>query len=160
MPSAQPAAAAAAGGVCCVHPTISNGDSATAHTLRQGKQMNGVVRTKRDGMLRFRLQGQVHFLRARIKGIADELTPARYLVGTLTVPCRRYLNTLHRCKCCKTRQNPKQEAVSGEANGRESDAATVPNSCCCGNYSTDTNIQLASSFSFSLYLNKVWLNSI
>ena len=47
--------------------------------------MNGVVSTKRDGMLRFRLQGQVHFLRARIKGVADELTPARYLVAvTLT----------------------------------------------------------------------------
>ena len=62
-------------------------------------------------MLRFRLQGQVHFLRARIKGVADELTPARYLVAvTLT----RFTDA----NAVKRRQNPKQEAVSGEANGR------------------------------------------
>ena len=83
MPSAQPAAAAAAGGVCCVHPAISNGDSATDGTHLAARKANERRRcTSRDGMLRFRLQGQVHFLRARIKGVADELTPAKYLVAS------------------------------------------------------------------------------
>ena len=103
-------------------------------------------------MLRFRLQGQVHFLRARIKGVADELTPARHLVAV----------TLTRFTDANAVKRDKIQNRKPSRNGRgewESDAATVvPSSCCCGNYSTDTNIQLASSF--SLYLNKVWLNSI
>ena len=79
--------------VCCVHPTISNGDSATAHTLRQGKQMNGgvvqVAMVCRDSASKAKYIFTYWYKRSRRRTDAG-------------VACRRYLNTLHRCKCCKT----------------------------------------------------------
>ena len=135
----------------CVHPTISNGDSATAHTLRQGKQMNGVVQVAMaccDSASKAKYIFTYSYKRSRRRTDAG-------------VACRRYLSTLHRCKCCKTRQNPKQEAVSGEANGRATRRRCQTLAAAAEiTAQTPTSSSPPSSFSLFLYLNKVWLNSI
>ena len=134
----------------CVHPTISNGDSATAHTLRQGKQMNGVVQVAMvccDSASKAKYIFTYSYKRSRRRTDAG-------------VACRRYLNTLHRCKCCKTPKRDKIQNRKPSRARRMGERATRRRCQTLAAAEITAQTPTSSSPPLSLYLNKVWLNSI